>query len=378
MLSDKKKILLVSHDATRTGAPILLLNLAKLLQNNEYEVDILLKRGGVLEGAFKASFTECYNASTSLVKRLLRKAGKRFPNSRKFNLRGISFKQYDAIVSNTITNGDVLPLIREQYQGKIFSYVHELEMATSFFTNERDLNALTSITDHYLVPAEAVKKHLLNNLKVPEEKISLLHYYIPGKETTSPVQANPEEAFIVGAVGTTDWRKSPDLFILIAQLVFKKDPSANIKFRWKGAPGKGVDILRLRYDLKHAQLEGKVEFLVSSDEVTAFYASLDLLLLTSREDPYPLVILEAADAAVPAICFKSAGGAPEFVESSSGGCAIDYLDIERAAAMILYYYKNPVEKKNAGSLAKKLLKETHQSDVYILNQFKCILESTIK
>jgi len=46
----------------------------------------------------------------------------------------------------------------------------------------------------------------------------------------------------------------------------------------------------------------------------------DIFLLSSREDPYPLVVLEAAFQKVPTICFKEAGGIKEFVGDDAGWC----------------------------------------------------------
>ena len=40
--------------------------------------------------------------------------------------------------------------------------------------------------------------------------------------------------------------------------------------------------------------------------------------MTSREDPFPLVNLEAMTNGVPVICFKDSGGSEELVDSSSG------------------------------------------------------------
>ncbi len=50
-----KKVLFISHDASRTGAPIVLLNLLKWFKTNtDIPFQILLKKGGVLEPDFKA------------------------------------------------------------------------------------------------------------------------------------------------------------------------------------------------------------------------------------------------------------------------------------------------------------------------------------
>ena len=50
-----KKVLFISHDALRTGAPLFLLNLLKWFgTNSELTFRILLKNGGDLESEFQA------------------------------------------------------------------------------------------------------------------------------------------------------------------------------------------------------------------------------------------------------------------------------------------------------------------------------------
>jgi len=53
MTKRKTSILFISHDSSLTGAPILLINLLKLLsRTGTYDIRILLCRGGYLEDEF--------------------------------------------------------------------------------------------------------------------------------------------------------------------------------------------------------------------------------------------------------------------------------------------------------------------------------------
>lgn len=48
-------------------------------------------------------------------------------------------------------------------------------------------------------------------------------------------------------------------------------------------------------------------------DIGLYNAGADLYLLTSREDPFPNVVLEALDAKLPVIGFKNAGGFEDVV-----------------------------------------------------------------
>jgi hypothetical protein len=54
MKDSKRKILVISHDVTQTGAPLLLLHLLSLLKENGVRLNILVRnKSGQLAGAFK-------------------------------------------------------------------------------------------------------------------------------------------------------------------------------------------------------------------------------------------------------------------------------------------------------------------------------------
>ncbi|HYZ61865.1 MAG TPA: glycosyltransferase, partial [Acetobacteraceae bacterium] len=60
-------------------------------------------------------------------------------------------------------------------------------------------------------------------------------------------------------------------------------------------------------------------------------AAADVHLLTSREDPFPSVVLEAMSAGVPTVAFEEAGGAPDLLRDVGAGVAVPLGD---AGAMV--------------------------------------------
>ena len=111
-----------------------------------------------------------------------------------------------------------------------------------------------------------------------------------------------------------------------------------------------------------------LQLLPADNDQETFYKNTDVLFLSSREDPYPLVVLEAAAFAKPAICFKDAGGAPEFVLQDAG-IIVPYLDILAVANALLLYQQTPALVREHGVVAKARLQELHQHKAFILKQF---------
>ena len=66
----------------------------------------------------------------------------------------------------------------------------------------------------------------------------------------------------------------------------------------------------------------------------------DLLALTSREDPYPLVVIEAALIGIPAVCFNRSGGMVEFI-GEDAGTVVPEGSVEQFAEAIIELKTNP-------------------------------------
>jgi glycosyltransferase involved in cell wall biosynthesis len=102
-----------------------------------------------------------------------------------------------------------------------------------------------------------------------------------------------------------------------------------------------------------------------------------IFALTSREDPYPLVVLEAGLSGVPVVCFQGAGGAPELVEAD-GGVVVPYLDIELMADSIAWLADDPVARQQRGQrLCQKVL-ERHPAEQSVEILLKLMSELVIE
>lgn len=361
-----KKILFISHDATRTGAPILLLNLAKLLlKYNEFDFAFVLKRGGELEADFRSI------APTFIVQKTPSKNVFKNYFFRKNNVVVDKefLSDFDVIISNTITNGDILDTINKNYSTKIISYIHELEIGAKAFSSENSIMKLLKNSSGFWVPSSIVNEFMMNQWNVSSDKIFSMPYFIPFETADEICNKIEKETFVVGGCGTVDWRKGVDLFIVVANQLFIKYPSAKITFRWLGA-SPGIELERLNYEIRKCKLENKVFFEFSSTKLDEFYSSIDVFLLPSKEDPYPLVILEAAKFKVPSICFDLVCGSKDFIVNSNGGIVVPFLDIVSTVETIISLYNNPQNRNKLGKNAYDYLIRTHSNDDFVYTKFK--------
>lgn len=366
------KILFISHDASRTGAPIVFLNFLRWFkQNTDIPFQILLQRGGELEKDF-AALAPTLVFEQLLDKSLWKRVSKRLGLNKSKNDPIAHLQQHykqseiGLVFSNTATNGQLLQAL-SFLRCPVISHIHELEYSIHC-CNLDGLQITKSHTDHYIACADAVKTNLIEQHSISPSDISVIHAFIPlaQKNTGTVGPSNqylrqklhlPENAFIVGASGTTDWRKGVDLFIQLAFRVCSKI-EAPIHFVWLGGGHNRIQMLAVNHDVEKLGLKSNVHFIGAQPNPLDYFAGFDLFALTSREDPYPLVCLEAASLGKPIVCFDKAGGEPEFVENDCG-YVVPYLDIEAMADRVIELYHNPEQCQQFGLNAAQKVRDRH-------------------
>jgi glycosyltransferase involved in cell wall biosynthesis len=71
------------------------------------------------------------------------------------------------------------------------------------------------------------------------------------------------------------------------------------------------------------------------EDVGGFFCAADVFTLTSREDPFPSVVLEAMQAGLPTVAFQDSGGIPDMLAQYGAGVAVPLGDAAAMADAIL-------------------------------------------
>lgn len=101
----------------------------------------------------------------------------------------------------------------------------------------------------------------------------------------------------------------------------------------------------------------------------------DIFVLTSREDAYPLVCLEAASLGKPILCFADSGGMPEFVENDCG-IIVPYLRIDLLAQAIIQLRDDRAKLQQFGANAAYKMRAKHTVDI-AAQQIYSLLEEIV-
>jgi glycosyltransferase involved in cell wall biosynthesis len=381
--SMSKTILFISHDASRTGAPIYLLNFLRWLkENTDIPFQILLKKGGSLEPEFREiAPTLLYTPKPTLKSRITEKILKRlklYSPEKQLKIYQQSLIQKLAedniglIYANTSTVGDVLKTL-EALNCPTICHIHELDYWIRHRVGMKKFETLKNHTTHFIAVSEAVKKNLVENHNIADNIIHInypfVRDYSPNKGDSSWNREDflkqngiPENAKVICASGTLDWRKSPDIFVLLARTITEKYTDYPVHFIWVGGTKKSNYFNQLWYDVQKLKLDKLVHFVGVQLNPLDYFTSCDVFVLTSREDPYPLVCLEAALVGKPIVCFDDAGGEKEFVEDDCG-FVIPYLDIEVMATKIIKLLDSSELCQNFGQQAQQKVQQRHNINV---------------
>ena len=368
-----KNVLFVSHDANRAGAQILLLRFLKLLKEDKnFKFSILLKDGGIINNEFsEIAKTYYWKRQKSFGKKnLFSKLYKWFINKdslRNKILDSLKNQNFDLVISNTIANGDILPVLN-QLNCPIITYVHELEMGIQQYTKPEFFQNVIALSSSYIVCAEAVKQNLIQNHLINPTLIKILPSLLPESalnyrsdrllnDTLRKKYDIPVNAFLIGGMGTVDLRKGVDIFLQVAN---KLKHNQDIFFLWVGGQDTETDYKNFQIDKSRLELENVI-FQESVENPLDFMSIFDIFFVSSREDPYPLVVLEAAMLSKPIICFDKAGGAKDFVENDCGAI-LEYLNVDSVVEKIVELKENSSLREEMGVKARKKVLERHNQE----------------
>ena len=348
-------VLVIGHDAENFGAQNLLLSLLREWKRTRPFPFCLILNGS---GPLRSSFEEC---CPTLVL-----ADCPDPAKRKIAVGVFLPVQPRIIYSNTVVNGLLLKELH-RFGVPVLTAAHELQKSIERWAPGPIFEATLEYSDHFIAGSPPVAANLRDRHRVPSAAITVEHSFIDAdpaaQDPASVVQirenlgASPQDILVFGC-GTTDWRKGPDLFVEIAAAC-KED--GRLRFMWIGA-GSAEEQTALDAEVARHGLSGRVRFLGLQPDVRRFFAAGDIFLLSSREDPFPLVALLASDAGLPVVCFADAGGIPEFVGSECG-FVVPFADTAAAGAAILRLASDPGLRERLGSQAREKVRREHMTHV---------------
>lgn len=360
-------ILFIGHEASATGAPFTQLYLIQWLKAyTSHRVVLILVLGGPLEEEFRRVVDELHivvaPAAVTVSQRISAKLD-RGTNYRRWLLeRRMQQIKPDLIFANTALTIDLAAQLKELTGAKMLINIHELDSTFYYYTAKRFERHVVAV-DMFIMGSHMVKKYYQDWCRISDERSVVVYDFIAdqlsGQSTAAEIRTRfgiPEVSLAVGGIAVLYPRKGADIFVQVAQQVIRQQPNAY--FVWVGGNTESPEYKAIQRDLRILGLEKQVLFVGGQRDLRGYYELFDVFLLPSREDPFPLVCLEAALAGKPVICFDKAGGMPEFVRDDAGA-VVPYLDDAQMAAATLRLLRDDELRSKQGETGQQRVRQEH-------------------
>lgn len=359
------KILLVSHSACRTGAPLCLLRLAEELSKVPgVECWVVLRTGGDLapEFALRAPTLGLWTLVESGVATWEDAPGEIVSRFREYAPDGIA-------VCNTMAVSEFHAALKRDGV-PVLSWIHELPTFIEILGGIEAIDRIKAASLRTLVPADVVRDSLISRFDVDPDKVQTVRYGLEPKtlglsrdEMRERVREElklPADARIVLGCGTIDLRKGADLFVQAARRLFADPAAAGIAektwFIWFGHTVDRDFYQWIRHDVEASGFGDRILFAGSCPDMSPNILAADVFALTSREDPCPFANLEAMEAALPVVAFAGSGGAPEVL--GGGGVAVPYLDVAAMAETIRDLLADADARADMGRRGRSIIRQS--------------------
>ena len=315
-------ILLVGHDAFASGAQHLLLHIGQTFKRNfGMRVEFLLLGGGVMEPEYRAVGPTHIVAPGELL-------------SEKLVPEFIG--RFDACIVNTLACAPAVADLATRGLAVTF-LVHEMPSMIRKMNFARAAKEALAKAQTVVFAAAAVRDAVFAELRIaPPDTVKILpqgcykpvhHDDSARSRLRNELRVAPTASLIIG-VGYADLRKGFDLFLQLWRSISRLD--GTVHMAWVGDVDPDIRIW-LDVEIADALASGRFHLAGYRKDVPDWLNAADLYALTSREDPFPSVVLEALSAGLPVYAFDGTGGMPHFLLSNKFGVVVPHADVQAMA-----------------------------------------------
>jgi glycosyltransferase involved in cell wall biosynthesis/ubiquinone/menaquinone biosynthesis C-methylase UbiE len=371
----KDTVLVVSHEASRTGAPILSLNIVQHLQKKYNVVSMLLGNGSIAE-----NFRE---DSTFIVGPI---PGHRNPGLASYAVEELlrSHKLKFAIV-NSIVSYAAIPALSKHFVPTV-SLIHEFSVyakpkgvivGAALWSNELIFSASvvheSAIHDYPILENHGFRILPQGRCTLPvgeSDAVSLVRERAKVLKYLRP-EGLPLETVIVLGIGTVQLRKGVDLFIECASKVMESSQGKNFRFIWIGnGYDPELDLIYSMYladQIRRAGLQEHVIIIPETAGLEVAYQMADILLISSRLDPLPNVAIDAMSHGMPLVCFEKTTGIADILIANDLGeeCVAPYLDTDKMASQVLAFANSKSFSQRVGEQLRQIATKEFEMENYV-------------
>jgi glycosyltransferase involved in cell wall biosynthesis len=367
IIRSRSGIIVIGHDAHPHGAQFLAVNIMReLRQALGFDAECLLLRGG--------SLTSDYARIGPTQE--LHGCGPESPEAINM-IESLRRRGFHTAFCNTTAAGHFAPMLKKA-GFRVISLIHELPQVLENYEGvglKKHAESIAAASDVIIFPGELVANGFRKFAPFHRTKQTILSQGLYKRNRfRAAIEIDRARAKlrkqlglasdtrIVLSVAFGDRRKGIDLFVDIGERLLAEMP--NTVFIWAGhldAEIKEEITRRIAHSVyaKHFIFPG---FISDTDP---FFAGADLYALTSREDPFPTVILESLEVGVPVVAFEGVGAFEQAFRTHGVGRLAAPFDTEIFAQELKNLLKDEARRIAMGRNGAELVKREFSFRKYV-------------
>jgi glycosyltransferase involved in cell wall biosynthesis len=352
------RILVVSHETSRTGAPRIGVLVTRTLVGLGHHVRVVARARGPLLQEFAAETTTFVEPFDRVRRRLWATPGLSLlalvVDTALAAITIVRRRPDLVYVNSTAAAVYLRPAL--WLRRRVLLHVHESkDLASVFFGRARCEEVLPRCI--LVACSPSVRIELAELAGVDTDEVILLPSVPDETEVRTRGSVPPDhgyvaEQLVVGCCGTVESRKGADLWLDAARLVLRAARGLPVRFVWVGEVAQPELI---------QEAPGEVEFLGPSRNPYPHLRRFDVATLPSRDDPFPLVVLEAMALGTPVVAF-SVGGVAEQI--GDAGLLVPPQDVEKFAAAVVSLLESAAERRRLGAEAARRVESRFSTSAF--------------
>lgn len=335
-----KDILFVSHELTRTGAPVVLKDMVKVALESGYFPVVICPTDGPL----KQEYLEM--GVTVIIDESFIKEHWMFEHFA---------RNFDLVVMNTLACSSAINLL-ENSLPPILWWIHEGSFAIDSLKHKIPKRIGKNVK--VFCGGEYALKHFKNlGLKC---ETNILNYGVEDNIIINSNRANSNKIKFIVA-GTYEKRKGQDIFVKAIQLLEEK---------YKGKAeyifiGNVLDehIFNCAKNAAKDNSDIKILKTVTREELFSIYEDVTCVVSPSRDDPMPVVMTEAMMMSKICIC-SSNTGTSDYIIDGKNGFVFKNEDADELSKKIKYIIDNNDKLENLRKESRKIYEENFSIDSF--------------
>lgn len=333
------RILLITPDCSFTGAPLVLLKVARILKKHGYAPSVISMTDGPLKETFvKEGFP------FSLLKNI-----DVLPETLLTSL----CKPFDACICNTVLTHAAARRLQNILPTLL--YIHEAKNLYDHIQMDPEIKNSLAAVKNILTPSEYSARFINEFTK---SEINICHNSADDSYKETSRKENTAVKFTI--IGAMSLRKGID----VCCAAFAKLPEGSAELH---VIGNITDSAAPTYE-QYKKYPNIFWHSAISDQIQKFetFREMDVFLVPSRDESCSLVVLEATMLGKPLIISSNVGAA-YLIEEGKNGFITSTGNIDDLSEKMLWMTKHADKLDQMGALSRKLFLQTSTNDVYEQN-----------